>query len=175
MRILSLFLLIVSISSVALAQQNVGTEAQNFSANTIEDESIELDNLKGNVVLMTFWSTRCPICASEIPDLNELVTRNEGEKVVFLGLAWQDKAKLDVFLEEKPFKFKIIPQAFGILLKYADRDPAGRLSMGFPSHFIVDQSGTVVYKASGYDKTKKIASTIKRLLRKGGGSQAGNQ
>ena len=81
-----------------------------------------------------------------------------------MGLAWQDKAKLDVFLKKKPFKFKIVAQSLGVLLKYADRDAQGRLNMGFPSHFIVSQDGTVVLKDSGFDKSSKLDSTISRLL-----------
>ena len=165
MRILTLLSLIVLFSLSALAQQSAGTAAQNFSVSTIEDEAVELEQLKGKVVVMTFWSTRCQICAIEIPHLNKLVEKYDTEDVVFLGLAWQDKAKLDVFLKKKPFRFKIVPQSFGVLLKYSDRDSKGRLNMGFPSHFVVDQNGKVVYKAAGFDKTKKLRSTIEGLLK----------
>lgn len=165
MRYLSILSLILAFSFAAFAQQPTGAAAHNFTASTIQDETIELEQLKGKVVVMTFWSTRCQICVAEIPDLNKLVQKYEGREVVFLGLAWQDKAKLDRFLKKKPFTFKIIPQSFGVLLKYADRDPNGRLNMGFPSHFVVDQNGTVVFKSAGFDKTKKISSTIERLLR----------
>lgn len=169
MRILTFFLLLLSISATAFAQQDTGTTAQNFVVNTIENESIELEEMKGKIVVMTFWSTRCPICAAEIPDLNKLAAKHNDESVVFLGLAWQDKAKLDVFLKKKPFDFKIVPQSFGVLLKYADRTPTGRLNMGFPSHFIVDQNGIVVYKASGFDRISELGSTIDRLLGEGVG------
>ncbi|MDH3492799.1 MAG: TlpA family protein disulfide reductase [Acidobacteriota bacterium] len=168
MRILTLLSVMVMFGVTAFAQQNAGTTAQNFSVSTIRDEAIELEKLKGKVVVMTFWSTRCQICAEEIPDLNKLVDKYDAKDVVFLGLAWQDKAKLDVFLKKKPFKFKIVPQSFGVLLKYSDRDSNGRLNMGFPAHFVVDQQGTVVYKAAGFDRTKKLNSTIEGLLRNTG-------
>ncbi|NNE64957.1 MAG: TlpA family protein disulfide reductase [Pyrinomonadaceae bacterium] len=165
MRILTILSLTLLFSFAAFAQQSTGTAAQNFSVSTINDEAIDLKQLKGKVVVMTFWSTRCRICVSEIPDMNKLVEKYGTTDVVFLGMAWQDKKKLDVFLKKKPFQFKIVPQSFGVLLKYASRDSNGRLNMGFPSHFIIDQQGTVVYKGEGFDKTKKIKKTIDKLLK----------
>ncbi len=165
MRALTLLILILAISAVTLGQQATNSAAQNFSVETIDDETVELEQLKGKIVVMTFWSTRCQICVSEIPALNRLVDKYDAKDVVFLGLAWQDKAKLDVFLKKNPFSFRIIPQSFGVLLKYADRDSQGRLNMGYPSHFIVDQNGTVVYKAEGFDKNHRLGSTIEGLLR----------
>lgn len=165
MRILTIISLMIVLSVSAFAQQSSGTAAQDFSVSTINDEAIELTQLKGKIIVMTFWSTRCQICVAEIPEMNKLVDKYGPDNVVFLGMAWQDKVKLDVFLKKKPFKFKIVPQSFGVLLKYADRDSKGRLNMGFPSHFIIDQQGTVVYKAEGFDKTKKIKSTIDGLLK----------
>ncbi|QQS40194.1 MAG: TlpA family protein disulfide reductase [Acidobacteriota bacterium] len=156
------FILVLSV--FALGQQKPGQAAQNFVETTISGESIELEKLRGKVVVLTFWSTRCEICVAEIPNLNKLVDKYGTEDVVWVGLAWQDKAKLEEFFAKKPFKFKIVAQSLGVLLKYADRDPQGRLNMGFPAHFIVSQDGTVVYKASGWDKTSKIDSTVSRLL-----------
>lgn len=164
MRTLSVFILVLAFSVFALGQQSTGQPAHNFLETTITGESIEMDKLRGKVVVLTFWSTRCEICASEIPNLNRLVDKYGEKDVEFIGLAWQDKAKLEAFFQKKPFKFKIVPQSFGVLLKYADRDSQGRLNMGFPSYFIVSQDGTVVYKSSGFDKVNKIDSTISKLL-----------
>lgn len=164
MKSLAVPFLILVLSVFAFGQQSAGQAAQNFVETTINGENIELEKLKGKVVVMTFWSTRCEICVAEIPKLNQLVDKYGSEDVVFLGLAWQDKAKLDEFFKKKPFKFKIVAQSLGVLLKYADRDSQGRLNMGFPSHFIVGPDGTVVFKGSGFDKTSKIDSMISRLL-----------
>lgn len=164
MRSILFLFIILAFSIVASGQQNAGQAAQNFVETTISGENIELDKLRGKVVVLTFWSTRCEICVSEIPRLNKLVDKYGPNDVVFVGLAWQDKTKLEEFFKKKPFKFKIVAQSLGVLLKYADRDAQGRLNMGFPSHFVVSQDGQVVFKGSGFDKTSKLDSTISRLL-----------
>ena len=68
------------------------------------------------------------------------------------------------FLKKKTFKYNILPNGFGTVLKYADRDSRGRLNMGFPAHFVVDQEGKVVLKTAGFSKTKKLDSTVGSLL-----------
>ena len=164
MRFLLILSLILAFTVFANAQMNTGDLAQNFVETTITGENLELDQMRGKVVVLTFWSTRCEICAAEIPRLNKLVDKYSGKDVVFVGLAWQDKAKLEAYFAKKPFKFKIVPQSLGVLLKYADRDSQGRLNMGFPSHFVISQEGYVVLKDSGWDKTGELDSTISGLL-----------
>jgi peroxiredoxin len=166
MKLLLIALLIITLSGFAFAQQNTGVTAQNFSVTTLDGETFELEKLRGKVVVMTFWSTRCQICHAEIPKLNKMADHYKDSEVIFLGLAWQDKKKLDRFLMDRPFNFKIVPQSFGVLLKYAARDKKGRLNMGYPSHFVVDQQGMVVFKGEGFSKTKKLNSTIDGLLKR---------
>jgi hypothetical protein len=55
-------------------------------------------------------------------------------------------------------------------MQYSDKDSAGRINMGFPSYFIVNQRGEVTQKSNGWDKTGKIDAEVGRLL----GSRSGN-
>lgn len=164
MKILSTLTLILAFSLVTFAQQNSGAAAQNFVQPNMTGENVELANLKGKVVILTFWSTKCRICVSEMPKLNRLVEKYSGQDVEFLGLTMNNQSMVSRFLKKKSFKFNIIPNSFGVVLKYADRDSRGRLNMGFPAHFVVNQSGQVVLKTSGFKKSDKLDSTITRLL-----------
>ena len=158
------FFLIFVFAVVAFSQQQAGTAAQNFNGASLAGDNIELDKLKGNVVVLTFWSTRCRICISEMPKLNKLVDKYSGQNVVFLGLTMNNEILIKRFLKKKPFKFTIMPNSLGVVLKYADRDNRGRLNMGYPAHFVVDQGGKVALKTSGFKKSKKLDSVIGSLL-----------
>jgi peroxiredoxin len=138
--------------------------AENFSAAAMDGQTVELDSLKGKVVLITFWNTRCPICDSEIPKLNRMATSYKGKDVVFLGLTTDNPTRVESFLKMKPFNFNIIPSSFGVLMKYADRDRSGNISMGYPAYFLVNQNGEIEMKDSGWDKTEKLNTQINRLL-----------
>ena len=162
-RILFCLVLVSVLAGFAFGQKSKAM-AENFSAAAMDGQTVELDSLKGKVVLITFWSTKCPICESEIPKLNRIATSYKDKDVVFLGLTTDNPTRVESFLKMKPFNFNIIPSSFGILLKYADRDREGNLNMGYPSYFLVNQAGEIEMKDSGWDKTEKLNTQINRLL-----------
>ena len=147
-------------------QQKVGTAADAFSGTSLDGKEINLETLRGNVVVLTFWSTRCAICHEEIPKLNKLTDKYSGKDVVFMGLTMENETKVSLYLRKKPFNFIIVPNSLGVLMKYANQDNQGNPNMGFPAYFIVDQTGTLTYKSEGWDKSKKIDDEINKLLKK---------
>jgi peroxiredoxin len=158
----------------AYSQQSLkaGDAAPPFSAAALDGQYYDLNNLKGKVVVMTFWSTRCNICHSEIPKLNKLADRFKGQDVVFLGLTMDNEAKVQNYLRGTPFQFNILPNSFGVVLQYADRDKQGNIDMGFPAYYVLNQNGGLEYRASGWDKTPNLDSNIGRLLSNAKSSQA---
>lgn len=146
------------------AQYKSKKVAEPFSATSLNGQNFDLEALKGKVVVLTFWSTRCPICAAEIPNLNRLAENYKGKDVVFLGLTTEDSNRVNNYLKSKPFNFNILPNSFGVVLKYADKDGQGRINMPFPSFYVINQNGEIEMRASGYDKTTKLNSEVNRLL-----------
>jgi peroxiredoxin len=155
---------LVSISAYSQQSLKNGDSAPMFSAASLNGQQYDLNGLKGKVVVITFWSTRCNICHSEIPKLNRLADRFKGQDVVFLGLTTDNESKVESYLRSTPFQFNILPNSFGVLLQYADRDRQGNIDMGFPAYFVLDQNGTLEYRASGWDKTSNLDSNIGKLL-----------
>ena len=159
-------LLILLATTIVFGQTSlrVGDTAPSFSTNAIDGNLVDLENQKGKVVVLTFWSTRCEICRSEIPRLNQFVEQYKGENVVFVAATTENEARLMPFFKANKFDFQILPDSFGVLLKYADRDRNGNLDMGYPAFFVIDKTGKIGFRASGYDKTVQIASHLNRLL-----------
>lgn len=166
MRLIILISLILAIATVSHGQQALvpGDSAPAFSVTGLDGQTYDLVQFRGKVVLVTFWSSKCNICHSEIPKLNRLAERFKGQDVVFLGLTMENETKVSMYLKNNPFEFTILPNSFGVLLQYADRDRSGNINMGFPAYFLVDQSGNIQAKTSGWDKTPNLDSQITRLL-----------
>ncbi|CAN5753138.1 hypothetical protein BH20ACI4_BH20ACI4_05390 [soil metagenome] len=167
MRILVCGSIISVFAAFVQAQYKSKTTAEPFSATAMNGQNFDLESLKGKVVVMTFWSTRCAICVSEIPNLNRMAESYKGKDVVFLGLSTEDPNRIEGFLKSKPFNFNILPNSFGVVLKYADKDRQGRINMPFPSFYVINQDGQIEMKTSGYDKTNALSSNINRLLMNG--------
>ncbi len=167
MRVVLSIVFCLFLAFVTFGQQKVGTVAESFNGTTLEGQDINLDEFRGKVVVMTFWSTKCAICHEEIPKLNRLVDKYTGREVVFWGLTMEGETRINLYLQKKPFKFTIVPNSLGVLLRYADKDNQGNPNMAFPAYFVVSPTGELEYKSNGWDKIGKIEAEINRLLAAG--------
>jgi len=166
MRFFSILLISFALAVSTVAQQGLatGSNAPEFALAGLDGQTYDLSQLRGKVVLVTFWSTRCNICHSELSNMNNLAARYKGQQVVFLGLTMENETKVSGYLKSNAFNFTIVPNSFGAVLQYADRDRAGNIAMGFPAYFLIDQNGVVRMKTSGWDKTPDVDAQISRLL-----------
>ncbi|MBV9242547.1 MAG: redoxin domain-containing protein, partial [Acidobacteria bacterium] len=57
----------LSLGTSAQTELRVGSEAPQFSQEGIDGNQYDLSQMRGQVVVVTFWSTRCLICQSELP------------------------------------------------------------------------------------------------------------
>lgn len=163
-----LLFLLVLLAPAGFAQNSikVGTVAPAFTGSTLDGTSLELAQFRGKVVVMTFWSTRCPVCHSEMPKLNRFADRFASDKVVMLAFTMENEEKVKGYLRNNHISFRVVPNSFGTLFAYADRDSAGYVDIRFPAFFVIDQQGTVQHRSSGYDKTEPMASVVQQLLTK---------
>ncbi|NOT46622.1 MAG: TlpA family protein disulfide reductase [Acidobacteria bacterium] len=166
MRVFNLILILSLTAAVALAQQSLkpGTQAPDFNAEALDGKVYNLSQLQGKVVVLTFWSTKCAICHSELPKLNEVARRYKDKDVVFLAATMENQVKIEPYLKKNQFEFNILPNSFGVVLKYADMDRNGTINMGFPSYFLINRHGTIALKSDGWDKTARLDTQISQLL-----------
>ena len=166
MRTIPTLILLLILAVSAAAQQNLqpGQAAPDFAGQSIDGTSYNLSQLQGKVVVLTFWSTRCEICHNEIPKLNRVADRYRGKDVVFLALTMENQVKVEPYLRKNPFNFNILPNSFGVVMKYANMDRNGNIDMGFPAYYLIDQKGSIALKSSGWDKISGLESQISRLL-----------
>ncbi len=161
--ILVCLVFVFAFSMIAFGQ-NDRMPAKNFSGVSMNGEKIELNSLKGKVVVLTFWSTRCVNCHDVIPKLNRIVQSYKDKDVVFLALTMENQAQVAKYLRKTQFNFNILPNSFGVFLKYADKDAGGNINMGFPAHFLVDRRGAIRLRTDGWDKAANLDTQIARVL-----------
>lgn len=161
-----LLLFIASFTAVAQTSLKIGSPAPTFSGNGMDGTCNDLSELRGKVVVLTFWSTRCEICRHEFPKVNQMVKNYENRNVVFLALTMENEAKVGAYLKKNQLSPAILPNSFGVVLQYADRTADDRLDMGFPSFFVIDKAGTIQYRSSGFDQTASLNAAIERLASK---------
>jgi len=116
------------------------------------------------VVVLDFWATWCPACRREMPELEKLYRRYEGNsRVSFWAVDVQKNG-------ETPEKARAFMQNAGYTLPLAlghEERLAGLLE-GFPSLLIIDTAGRIRLVHTGYDRSEKfqaeLAGEIDKLL-----------
>jgi len=134
---------------------------------TIHAESAEisngplLDSLKGKVVLLDFWASWCSPCRQSFPWMNEMQRRYAGSDLLVVAINLdQDRKQAEKFLAAVPAGFRV------------EFDPAGTLATQFgvtamPMSFLIDRSGTVRERHSGFREALKAQreQSILKLLK----------
>src|SRR4051794_19465985 len=101
MRFVSVLTLIAlfAVGAFSQARLSVGSPAPQFSGSGLDGNYYDLNDLKGKVVVVAFWSTRCEICHSEFPKYNKLIKTFDGKNVVFLAPTGQSEAAVQAYLK----------------------------------------------------------------------------
>jgi len=125
----------------------LGAYAPAFEASTLEGEKWNTESLKGKVVVLNFWFTKCKPCIEEMPLLNAMVSKYKNENVVFLSFANDDATKLKQFLATTEFNFKVVPNSNALTTIF-------KLFAVWPTTIVIDKAGKIkMIKVGGFDKS----------------------
>ena len=118
-----------------------GERALDFITNDIDGNHIKLSELKGKVVVLNFWFTKCHPCVDEMPNLNKLVKQYEDKNVTFLAITFNSKDTVQKFLKSHTFDYTIVPNATDVISTYA--------AQSFPTSMVINKKGEIVLKEIG--------------------------
>ena len=136
-------------------------------SNWINSEPLALEELRGKVVLVDFWTYTCVNCIRTLPYLKEWHEK------------YADKGLVIVGVHSPEFEFEHVTEnviqaskTFG--LEYAiaqDNDFAtwrAYSNNAWPAKYIIDKSGVVSYKHIGEGAYRETEEVIRKLLEKAG-------
>lgn len=148
--------------ALSISAQQKKPDAPAFNVSSIDGKTFDSEKLKGKVVVLNLWFVNCPNCVEEIKMLNALVDEYKNKDVVFIGLATNDKAKLEGFLKKNPFKYNIVPKAMQTILSFGEPNKNGEINIPFPMHIIVDRDGKIVVRRSGIKGLDAVKAELEK-------------
>lgn len=125
---------------------------------------VELQALRGQVVLLDFWASWCGPCRQSFPWLGELQARHaaRGLKVVGINVDRQ-RASAEAFLAQVPARFTVAFDSAGeVPRRYAVK--------AMPSSVLVGADGLVLLQHAGFrddDRAPLEAAVVQALARAG--------
>jgi peroxiredoxin len=73
----------------------VGQMAPPITLSTLDGKQIDLHDLRGKVVILTFWATWCDPCREELPLLSRYAHEHAKQGLVVLGFSLDEPDQLD--------------------------------------------------------------------------------
>lgn len=140
---------LVSTASCAMSEASgpprIGQPAREYAAATLDGDTVTLESLRGQVVLLNLWATWCTPCRMETPYLQSVFEeyRDDGFRIVGVSLDTGDAAdQVAMFVEEYGVSYTILhdPQMRGMELYQV---------LGLPATFLIDREGILRWMRYG--------------------------
>jgi thiol-disulfide isomerase/thioredoxin len=134
------YISIIDNTYIQINQLTKGSIPPAFSLINEEGKKVSLNDLKGKIVYIDFWSTSCVPCRLEMPDSKKLIEKYKDKEIVFLYINIEDNKESWIKYLEKNKE--------GTHL-YADRELSKKLMHdyafdGIPHFVLIDRAGKLI-------------------------------
>jgi thiol-disulfide isomerase/thioredoxin len=149
-------LLLLVICLVISAPAGDREPAPRFNAKTTDGEKFTNDSLKGQVVLLQFWTTWCPYCRREQPLVDSLDKEFRDQGLVVLAVDVNESKKtVKKYLEQNPRSCRVVlTEDTNLAAMYAAKS--------FPIYVVIDRDGNVVATQHGAGGEHPLRSLLGR-------------
>lgn len=136
-----LFTLLLAASPLHAQPLRIGARAPDFTATTLDGDTLRLTDLRGRVVLLDFWATWCAPCLPELPRLRALRARHPDTTFALVSISLDgNRDRLRTFILNEALAWPHVQQTEAF-----EGDLASRYGVvGIPATFLLSPSGHLV-------------------------------
>ncbi|MBN2799559.1 MAG: TlpA family protein disulfide reductase [Deltaproteobacteria bacterium] len=102
---------LVLVLGIALTTPALAAPATDFTLRDINGESVQLDQYRGQVILLSFWATWCGPCKEEMPHLQALYEEQKDQGFVVLSVSSDDArtaSRVKPYIRQKGYTFPVV-------------------------------------------------------------------
>jgi thiol-disulfide isomerase/thioredoxin len=113
-----------------------------FIFSDLQGDKYDFSDAKGKVVFLNIWATWCPPCVAEMPAIQELYNKYNGNnQIVFIMLSNEDTQKVSNFIKKEGYTFPVYINHYTI--------PEIFQTNSIPTTFVISKSGEIVINQVG--------------------------
>jgi thiol-disulfide isomerase/thioredoxin len=127
--------------------------ARDFTLESLDGESVSLQELRGQWVLVNFWATWCPPCVSEMPYLQQVADERD---MAVLGVNFKEsEAAVERFVAENDITFPILMNPDELLLLFYQ-------ARSLPRTHVIDPEGNIALSIIGAVDEERFGAWLER-------------
>jgi cytochrome c biogenesis protein CcmG/thiol:disulfide interchange protein DsbE len=135
-----------------------GRPAPQFALETLQGDTLRLQDLRGQVVVMNFWASWCLACIGEHPLFVRASQQYKNQQVKLVGVVYQDtRENALAWLKDRGGDWTNV-------LDKGSRTAIDFGLAGVPETFFIGRDGKVAYKQVGPITEEVLNTWIPRLL-----------
>lgn len=120
-----------------------GLPAPEFELQDMQGKYHQLKAYAGQTMIVNFWAVWCAPCRKEIPAMNRALAILKDENITILGINVGDQQEMiEAFSKDYPMDFTVLMDTNGAVSQHWQ-------VTGFPTTFIINPQGQVVYRVVG--------------------------
>jgi thiol-disulfide isomerase/thioredoxin len=149
------------VASQAAVQEVSAEPVFAASFKDLDDKLQPLKQWRGKVVVLNFWAPWCPPCREEMPDFISLQDKHRERGLVFIGVALDEKIKVQAFADEIGVNYSILlgeMEAVDLARKIGNR------LGGLPFTVVIDRNGRIVASEVGGLTLARLEKIVLPLL-----------
>jgi peroxiredoxin len=120
--------------------------------------AVRLSDYRGKVVLVTYWTTTCGQCESEMAWFSEFQRTYSGQDFAVVGVSVDQggAAAVSRYIAGRPIDYRVV---------LGDREVARvHAATSIPTTFILDRTGRIAVRHVGYCSKREFESDIQTVL-----------
>lgn len=136
----------------------VGHYAPNATLLDLSNRQVDINSLRGKIVVLNFWYVACEPCQYEMPALEKAYLTYSAKGVVVVGVDISDDAQtISTFIQRLGVTYPVL------------RDVGERVALQYrltatPTSFVLDRQGVIRYKQVGPFDTATLDADVTALL-----------
>lgn len=160
-RLTAIFFTLLIINAAYAKGPEVGDIPPNYVGRDTDNKKLDLKEMRGKVVVLSFWASWCAPCRKEIPILDSIQAQVGKDHLEVIAINYG---------EDRRFYKRLVSKMKNAHLTFShDRRLAVSRRYGIdslPNLFIINREGTVAFHHVGYDERMlpQLVSEINSVL-----------
>jgi thiol-disulfide isomerase/thioredoxin len=134
----------------------------------VDESWVDMESYKGKVVLISFWTTWCPACRDEMPELIKLQQKlgSKGFTVVAVSVDDKGEESVETFVQTEHFPVDGSSATINFPVLLGNEEIAQKLGFegGLPASVLVTRDAKEVKIIRGPFNAQEVSKAIKHLL-----------